>query len=43
VLVNTISAIRRRHRILQALSHPRHLPGWLTVSQLAQQLGTARR
>ena len=43
VLVNTISAIRRRHRILQAPSHPRRLPGWLTVSQLAQQLGIPRR
>jgi len=43
VLVNTVSAIRRRHRILQAPSHPRHLPGWLTVSQLAQQLGIPRR
>ena len=35
VLVNTISAIRRRHRVLQAPSHPRRFPGWLTVSQLA--------
>ena len=43
VLVNTISAIRRRHRILQAPSHPRRLPGWLTVFQLAQQLGIPRR
>jgi len=43
VLVNTISAIRRHHRILQAPSHPRRLPGWLTVSQLAQQLGIPRR
>jgi hypothetical protein len=32
-----------RHRILQAPSHPRRLPGWLTVSQLAQQLGIPRR
>ena len=43
VLVNTVSTIRRRHRILQAPSHPRRLPGWLTVSQLAQQLGIPRR
>ena len=43
VLVNTIGAIRRRHRVLQAPSHPRRLPGWLTVSQLAQQLGIPRR
>ena len=43
VLVNTVSAIRRRHKVLQAPSHPRRLPGWLTVSQLAQQLGIPRR
>jgi hypothetical protein len=43
VLVNTVSAIRRRHRVLQAPSHPRRVPGWLTVSQLAQQLGIPRR
>ena len=42
VLVNTIRAIRLRHRVLQAPSHPRRLPGWLTVSQLAQQLGIPR-
>jgi DNA invertase Pin-like site-specific DNA recombinase len=43
VLVNTVSAIRRRHRVLQAPSHPCCFPGWLTVSQLAQQLGIPRR
>jgi hypothetical protein len=43
VLVNTVSAIRRRHGVLQAPSQPRRLPGWLTVSQLAQQLGIPRR
>lgn len=43
VLVNTVGAIRRRHRVLQAPSHPRCLPGWLTVSQLARQLGIPRR
>jgi Recombinase/Recombinase zinc beta ribbon domain len=43
VLVNTVRAIRRRHRVLQAPSRPRHLPGWLTVSQLVQQLGIPRR
>jgi hypothetical protein len=43
VLANTIRAIRLRHRVLQAPSHPRRLPGWLTVSQLAQQLGIPRR
>ena len=43
VLVNTIRAIRLRHRVLQAPSHPRRLAGWLTVSQLAQRLGIPRR
>jgi hypothetical protein len=43
VLVNTVRAIRLRRRVLQAPSHPRHLPGWLTVSELAQQLDIPRR
>ena len=42
VLVNTIRAIRLRHRVLQGPSHPRGLPGWLTVSQLAQRLKIPR-
>ena len=42
VLVNTIRAIRLRHRVLQAPSHHRGLPGWLTVSQIAQQLSIPR-
>jgi DNA invertase Pin-like site-specific DNA recombinase len=42
VLVNTIRAIRLRHRVLQAPSHRRGLPGWLTVSQIAQQLSIPR-
>ena len=43
VLANTVGAIRRRHKVLQAPSHPRCLPGWLTVSQLARQLDIPRR
>ena len=43
ILVNTVRAIRLRHRVLQAPSHPRRLAGWLTVSQLAQRLGIPRR
>ena len=43
MLVSTIRVIRLRHRVLQAPSHPRRLPGWLTVSQLAQRLGIPRR
>ncbi len=43
VLVNTVRAVRLRHRVLQAPSRPRHLLGWLTISQLAQQLAIPRR
>ncbi len=43
VLVNTVRAVRLRHRVLQAPSRPRRLLGWLTVSHLAQQLGIPRR
>ena len=43
VLVNTIRAIRLRHRVLQGPSLSHGVPGWLTVSQLAQQLNIPRR
>jgi DNA invertase Pin-like site-specific DNA recombinase len=43
VLVNTISAIRLRHRVLQGPSVSRGVPGWLTVSQIARQLNIPRR
>jgi DNA invertase Pin-like site-specific DNA recombinase len=41
VLPSTVQAIRLRHRILRERrqSHPRCIPGCLTVSQLAAQLG----
>lgn len=40
VLPNTVRTIRLRHRILQTphQSHPRQIPGYLTVSQIVQQL-----
>jgi DNA invertase Pin-like site-specific DNA recombinase len=40
VLSSTVKTIRLRHRILQvrSQSHPRHIPGMLTVSQLSQSL-----
>jgi hypothetical protein len=41
VLPSTVQAIRLRHRILRERrqSHLRRIPGCLTVSQLAAQLG----
>ena len=41
VLPSTVQAIRLRHGILRERrqSHPRRIPGCLTVSQLAAQLG----
>jgi DNA invertase Pin-like site-specific DNA recombinase/predicted DNA-binding transcriptional regulator AlpA len=40
VIPSTVKAIRLRHRIfhLPRQSHPRHIPGFLTVPQLAQLL-----
>ena len=40
VLPNTVKCIRLKHRILQkrSQSHPRHIPGFLTVSQIANAL-----
>ena len=40
VLVSTVRKVRLRHRILHqpSQSHPRHVRGYLTVPQLAQQL-----
>ena len=37
VLPSTVKVIRRRHGVFheQSHSHPRHLPGFLSVSQLA--------
>lgn len=44
VLPSTVRIIRLRHRILIVArqSHPRRIPGQLTVPQLAQQLGIER-
>ena len=41
VLPSTVRAVRYRHRLLRVRhqSHPRRIAGYLTVSQLAQQLG----
>jgi DNA invertase Pin-like site-specific DNA recombinase/predicted DNA-binding protein YlxM (UPF0122 family) len=44
VLVSTVRIIRLRHRILvkQSQSHPRRIPGHLTVSQVAEKLEVSR-
>jgi len=41
VLPSTVRAIRLRHGILhvRSQSHPRCIPGYLTISQLAARLG----
>jgi DNA invertase Pin-like site-specific DNA recombinase len=44
VLVSTVRIIRLRHRILvkQSQSHPRRIPGHLTVSQVAEKLQVSK-
>jgi excisionase family DNA binding protein len=44
VLTSTVQIIRLRHRILvkQSQSHPRHIPGHLTVSQVAERLQVSK-
>jgi DNA invertase Pin-like site-specific DNA recombinase len=44
VLASTVRAIRLREKILRnrSQSHPRTIPGWLTVSQVANQLQLSR-
>jgi len=41
VLSSTVSTIRLKHRIFlkRSQSHPRHIPGFLTIPQIALQLG----
>ncbi len=44
VLPSTVQTVRLRHRILakRYQSHPRHIPGYLTVPQIADQLDIPR-
>jgi hypothetical protein len=44
VLASTVRAVRLREKILRnrSQSHPRNIPGWLTVSQVADQLQLSR-
>jgi len=41
VLPSTVKTIRLKHHLFQkrSQSHPRHIPGYLTVTQLGQALG----
>jgi DNA invertase Pin-like site-specific DNA recombinase len=44
VPVRTIRLVRQRHRVLRPSrpTHPRHIPGWLTIAELARQLQVSR-
>jgi excisionase family DNA binding protein len=44
VLVSTVQIIRLRHRLLvnRSQSHPRRIPGHLTVSQVAERLQVSK-
>jgi hypothetical protein len=44
VLARTVQVFRQRHRVLRGASrtHPRHIPGWLTVAELARRLQVSR-
>ena len=44
VLVRTVQVFRQRHRVLRGASrtHPRHVPGWLTIAELARRLQVSR-
>ena len=40
VLVRTVQVFRQRHRVLRGASrtHPRHIPGWLIMAEMAKRL-----
>ena len=44
VLPRTVQNFRHRHRVLRGASrtHPRHIPGWLTMAELARRLQVNR-
>ena len=44
LLPSTVQSVRLKHRIFQKRyqSHPRHIPGYLTVPQIAQALGVSK-
>jgi hypothetical protein len=44
VPVDTVRHIRESHRVLRdwRRTHPRHIPGWLTMAELARRLHVSR-
>jgi DNA invertase Pin-like site-specific DNA recombinase len=44
VPVRTVQVVRQRHRVLRQSrhAHPRHVPGWLTIAELARRLQVSR-
>jgi hypothetical protein len=44
VLARTVQVFRQRQRVLRGASrtHPRHIPGWLTMAELAKRLQVTR-
>ena len=44
VLARTVQVFRQRHRVLRGASrtHPRHIPGWLTMAELARRVQVPR-
>jgi DNA invertase Pin-like site-specific DNA recombinase len=44
VLARTVQVFRQRHRVLRGVSrtHPRHIPGWLTMAELAKRVQVSR-
>ena len=44
VPVETVRHIRQHHRVLrnERRTHPRHIPGWLTMAELARRLQVSR-
>jgi recombinase-like zinc beta ribbon protein len=44
VLARTVQVFRQRRRVLRGASrtHPRHIPGWLTMAELARRLQVSR-
>ena len=44
VLTRTVQVFRQRRRVLRGASrtHPRHVPGWLTMAELARRLQVSR-
>src|SRR3954467_15416290 len=44
VSADTVRHVRHQHRVLRdwRLAHPRHVPGWLTMAELARRLRVSR-